>query len=182
MHTTDEPDPLDNPDEPTWQPFVADLNTASDVTMHVRLLGYFPCSPALIHPSELIVPGWLGKERALIVGYLRRGVRVNLGNLGYDYCLFADGPSGAEMGRCEMIDGAWYWPEGLHHYVDRYHVRLPDEFVEHVRANNYVVPDLGPPGVFDVDGDWWISWCRANRRPWWWRLWRRLTDRNAWGW
>ena len=31
-------------------------------------------------------------------------------------------------------DGQWIWPDDLAHYVERYHVELPDEFSARVRA------------------------------------------------
>jgi hypothetical protein len=40
-----------------------------------------------------------------------------------------------------LTDGVWAWPEDLAHYVSRYHVRLPSAFVEHVRLNQWTVPN-----------------------------------------
>ena len=62
--------------------------------------------------------------------------------LGYAACRFPDGPHGREMGCCDLTDGFWLWPEGLWIYVSRYHVRLPDEFVAHMRAVDF---DPFPP-------------------------------------
>jgi hypothetical protein len=39
-----------------------------------------------------------------------------------------------------MTDGTWVWPIDLAHYVRRHHVALPQEFVDHIRANGYTVP------------------------------------------
>jgi len=34
-----------------------------------------------------------------------------------------------------QTDGVWAWPNVLAYYVERYHCRLPDEFVSHVRRH-----------------------------------------------
>ncbi|MGX9886640.1 hypothetical protein [Streptomyces sp. NPDC002276] len=39
-----------------------------------------------------------------------------------------------------LTDGSWIWPVDLVHYVRRHHVALPQEFLEHIRANGYTVP------------------------------------------
>ena len=39
-----------------------------------------------------------------------------------------------------MTDGAWLWPVDLVHYVRRHHAALPQEFLDHIRANNYTAP------------------------------------------
>jgi hypothetical protein len=41
-----------------------------------------------------------------------------------------------------LSDGSWVWRLDLPHYVGRYHLRLPREFLDHVRANRYSVPAL----------------------------------------
>jgi hypothetical protein len=41
-----------------------------------------------------------------------------------------------------LTDGAWIWPADLAHYVERYHVRLPGEFVEHAAGRGWTPPAL----------------------------------------
>ncbi|MCX4641475.1 hypothetical protein [Streptomyces sp. NBC_01446] len=41
-----------------------------------------------------------------------------------------------------ITDGTWMWPVELVHYVRRHHVALPDEFVAHIRNQNYISPDV----------------------------------------
>jgi hypothetical protein len=43
---------------------------------------------------------------------------------------------------CLFSDGTWVWRLDLAHYVERYHLRLPREFLDHVRANGFSVPTL----------------------------------------
>ncbi len=39
-----------------------------------------------------------------------------------------------------MTDGVYSWPGDLGYYVNKYHVRLPDEFLAHMASNNWNVP------------------------------------------
>lgn len=59
------------------------------------------------------------------------------------------------MGHAAQSDGYYYWPGELAHYVEAHAVRLPDEFVQHVKAN---CPPL-PFSLEDspVDESWWHS-------------------------
>ncbi|MGV9322224.1 hypothetical protein [Streptomyces sp. NPDC003660] len=41
-----------------------------------------------------------------------------------------------------ITDGTWVWPIELAHYVRRHHVALPHEFITHIRAQNYVCPEV----------------------------------------
>ena len=41
-----------------------------------------------------------------------------------------------------MTDGHWAWPDDLPAYVQKYHLALPEQFVQHARANNWQVPTL----------------------------------------
>jgi hypothetical protein len=39
-----------------------------------------------------------------------------------------------------LTDGIWAWPKDLIHYVKKYHIYLPEEFVSHMKANHWKVP------------------------------------------
>lgn len=39
-------------------------------------------------------------------------------------------------------DGQWMWPRDLAYYVEKYHVELPEEFVNHMRQQDWRVPEL----------------------------------------
>ncbi|MFF0384574.1 hypothetical protein [Streptomyces sp. NPDC004286] len=41
-----------------------------------------------------------------------------------------------------ITDGTWMWPIELAHYVRRHHVPLLPEFLNHIRAQGYVSPDV----------------------------------------
>lgn len=39
-----------------------------------------------------------------------------------------------------VTDGEWVWPVDLVHYLSRYHIALPADFLAHVRKSDYRVP------------------------------------------
>jgi hypothetical protein len=39
-----------------------------------------------------------------------------------------------------LTDGVWVWPAPAAYYVDTYHVTLPDDFVGHMRRNQWIAP------------------------------------------
>jgi hypothetical protein len=41
-----------------------------------------------------------------------------------------------------LTDGVWEWPQYLSYYIKRYHISLPDEFIEHMRINDWIVPNV----------------------------------------
>jgi len=41
-----------------------------------------------------------------------------------------------------LTDGVWVWRVDLAHYVRRYGVTLPGDFLEHARRARYTVPDV----------------------------------------
>ncbi len=119
----------------------------------------------LPHPQSLIDVAWEQGDRENIVRYLRSGVRWNE-YLGFSWCRIAGGPPPEEMGTADLCDGVWLWPEGLHVYVGRFHVRLPDEFVAHMRENRFTVPNELAKKTFpehDVDLSFWRQWAKAQQ-------------------
>jgi hypothetical protein len=74
------------------------------------------------------------------------------------------------MGSSELTDGEWVWPGDLAHYVWDHHVRLPDEFVDCVRARSPLVAPA-PSGDYPDDSwstvcpdqSFWRDWCARHR-------------------
>jgi hypothetical protein len=57
-----------------------------------------------------------------------------------------------EGGATPMTDGVWLWPAGLIHFVEKYNVRVPNEFVEHAAKNRWRVDqELVRQGTYDYD-------------------------------
>lgn len=43
------------------------------------------------------------------------------------------------------------WPLDLPYYVERYHVVVPDEFVEHMKRNEWRVPAVSEERLVEID-------------------------------
>lgn len=50
-----------------------------------------------------------------------------------------------------MTDGAWAWPGDLPLYVERYHVKLPGEFIDHVRLRSLKLPAIAEIRLSDLE-------------------------------
>jgi hypothetical protein len=109
-------------------------------------IGYWlgPDTPGWPDVTQFVDSDWDDEEREGVAIYLKWGLPAKA------YC----GPSrcrlcGIVNGSVELTDGTFIWPEGLFHYVAAHKVRLPQEFVDHVRANS------GRYDNVDVEDDWW---------------------------
>jgi hypothetical protein len=118
-------------------------------------------------PHALVDPGWERERRGKIADYLRQG-RVETVYAGHSQCRFEDCgfPTRDMLGTRDFTDGEWLWPEGLWHYVQEHHVRLPAEFVAHMETSGFAVP-VGAGGSVDgvLDSDWWCRWAAENTNP-----------------
>lgn len=86
---------------------------------------------ALPDPRELADPTWAGDERYALGAYLDSGKTFESW-MGFSYCRFDCGIH--LRGNKDLTDGVYVWPQDLSHYVRAHSVRLPTEFIEHVRA------------------------------------------------
>jgi len=81
-----------------------------------------------------------------VTRYLRSGL-ILAHPLGADLMDWFDRPNranpvldgGVVGGVTPLTDGVWFWPAGLIHFVERYNVRLPEEFVEHAARAGWTV-------------------------------------------
>lgn len=55
-----------------------------------------------------------------------------------------------------MTDGTWAWYGDLAYYVEKYHVQLPNEFIEHMKMNNWMVPPEDKVDVYN------LQWCENS--------------------
>lgn len=75
----------------------------------------------------------------MVLAHLREAPIVRV-SAGFAFCRFR---CGMAAGSSEQSDGRFLWPDGLAHYVERHHVRLPEPFVDHVLARAPVLPHGG---------------------------------------
>ena len=45
-------------------------------------------------------------------------------------------------GMAILTDGTYSWPSDLAHYIERHHVRPPEELVAHARSNDFAMPSF----------------------------------------
>ncbi|MDX2119580.1 MAG: hypothetical protein SF070_00800 [Gemmatimonadota bacterium] len=145
----------------------------------LALLGYWAepgappdQSPGWPDPHDL-VGEWQSKDRRAVVAYFERGTLLREFP-GFSPCRFC----GQQTGAREFTDGFWAWPEGLTHYVEAHGVRLPEAFLERVRAG----PDRSAaPFLASLEPEQWVQGgfeafspiILKDPRPW-------ITDQGAW--
>ncbi len=112
-----------------------------------------PRDYVLPDPRTLVDVNWDSDVRSRIASYLKNGKVLAYG-FDYSYCRFRCGVSDTLMGSCDLTDGVWIWPEGLHHYVEIHSVRLQNEFINHMRSHDFHPPsDLADNNLHDAYGD-----------------------------
>lgn len=81
-------------------------------------------------------------DEAELVAYLDSGhVLIDVMEAGSD--VITGSPHRHSSGCSSLLtDGAWIWRLDFPHYLETYHVRLPDEFTHRVRKLNYRMPAL----------------------------------------
>ena len=98
---------------------------------------------------------WPRQEKVL--DYLRSGL-VLAYPMGADLMDWFDRPQRANPliageplgGVTPLTDGEWFWNAGLIHFVEKYNVRVPDEYIEHAARNEWKVnKDSIPSLLYD---------------------------------
>jgi hypothetical protein len=99
------------------------------------------------------------EDQDKVLGYLRSGAIV-AHPMGADLTDWFDRPSRANPvidgkplgGVTPLTDGEWFWPAGLIHFIEKYNVRVPREFVEHAARRGWTVrADDVPRCHYDFD-------------------------------
>jgi hypothetical protein len=94
------------------------------------------------------------EDQGKTLAYLRSGVIFSY-TMGADLTDRFDYPNKANPiidgstvgGTTEMTDGEWFWFAGLIHFVEKYNVRLPDEFLRHAAAHGWRVAKEAVPAA-----------------------------------
>lgn len=131
----------------------------------LELLGYWfhDRAPDAWPLPQLLVGRWRAADRTAVLAHLRAG-RPLVTYPRASQCRFSCGER--RMGRRELTDGTYVWPEGLAHYVERHDVLLPRPFVAHARtcADGGGVPVFRLPrprfGLYDPEP--WKRWGRRR--------------------
>jgi hypothetical protein len=94
------------------------------------------------------------ENEANVLAYLRSGL-VLAYPMGADLADWFNRPERANVlidgervgGVTPYTDGVWFWHAGLIHFIDKYHVRVPDEFLAHAAARGWRVDRDAVPRV-----------------------------------
>ena len=77
-------------------------------------------------------------DEAQVISYLRDG-NLMVATTGPGLDPLAEGLEYTDPPHI-LTDGVWMWPGDLAFYVEKYHVSLEQEFLDHIRKNCYRVP------------------------------------------
>ncbi|WP_309062143.1 hypothetical protein [Streptomyces sp.] len=84
-----------------------------------------------------------------ILEYLRNGTEIWSEMSAGPDVLDPEAPNMTGIGSL-VTDGTWLWREDLPHYVAKYHVSLPREFLEHVRSLKYTAPAVSESRLIEI--------------------------------
>jgi hypothetical protein len=129
----------------------------------LTVLGWWfrPDAPSEMPLPQRLVGGWHADARAATLRYLRAGTAL-MNYPDASFCRFECGVG--ELGRADLTDGRYVWPDGLAHYVEQHDVRLPDDFVARaVAAGGEIAPFRAPKPRFGLyDPSAWLLWARTQ--------------------
>ena len=92
-------------------------------------------------PSLIAAVGNIPHEQEFqIVGYLNNAPNSGArGSFARDF--FRQDDTTIYLPYGNNTDGKYIWPTELAYYVQKYHVRLPEKFVQHMASRNWTPPD-----------------------------------------
>lgn len=99
-------------------------------------------TPDLPHPKDFVSPDWDEAERRKVIQYLESSYDIPWRQFGFSWCRMGCENVPPDIGTQNLTDGVWLYPEGLVHYLRHHQVKPPEDFLQHIRATNYTVPDL----------------------------------------
>lgn len=89
--------------------------------------------------KEIIGQNTLDKEPE-IINYLNNGKVFCIAPGGV--CDVLDESKGVIESLEILTDGEWIWPSDLSYYLQNYHIKLDEPFIEHIKKNNWKIPDV----------------------------------------
>ncbi len=139
-----------------------------------KAIGYWHSEeePYFPDPAWFIDEAWDDTEKQTVIEYLKKGTAL-AHYRGFSWCRFK---CSGGYGSADMTDGTYIYPEGLVHYLENHHIKLPDAFINHIKGivekplsfmartlsyfskgKNIVSHSFG-----EMDYDWWLSQKGCN--------------------
>ena len=130
--------------EPRFVGYWTDMNDP-------KRTGDFEDGFVMPHPRDAVDTSWDVTERLKVVDYLDAG-HSHWEFFGFSFCRFGckypdDFENLGEMGGKDLTDGVWVYPEGYSHYLKVHNVKPPEDFIRHIRQNDYL------PKLLDISED-----------------------------
>ena len=102
-------------------------------------------------PSRFVDASWDQEERKRTIEYLEKGEEIAVEVIGnvYDWCRFRSKEQA--LYSTPRTDGYYVWPQSLIHYLKDHDIRLPEQFVKHVRKESVFHEMM----TTDIDFSWW---------------------------
>ncbi len=131
------------------------------MTQRLEALGYWfnESAPSALPRPQRLIGRWPARQRSQVARYLRAGSVFESYRAG-TFCRFACDIPARVLGRRDLTDGVWVWPEGLAHYVEAHSVRLPDRFARHVARAKLPEPIVIAEREGTIDETSWLAWGR----------------------
>ncbi|MFF5159845.1 hypothetical protein ACFY3N_27095 [Streptomyces sp. NPDC000348] len=120
----------------------------------IRPVGFFTeLSPGWGLPEngsikDAVRPSGHPDERR-ILDYLRSGTEIWSEMSAGPDVLDPEAPNMTGIGSL-ITDGTWLWREDLPYYIAKYHVSLPDDFLEHIRSLDYAAPTVPESRLIEI--------------------------------
>ncbi len=108
--------------------------------MTLRSVGFWTTEehPLLPDPTYHIDHRWDMGERIKVIRYLRDAPKANAKTSEIRCRLKCSSSLG--FGFQTLTDGDFIWPESFAHYVETHGVKPPEDFLQHIRNNEYRIP------------------------------------------
>ena len=89
------------------------------------------------------------KLKINIVQYLRSGISVSVCPTMVHDVLETE----HEIGELSTLtDGIYQWPSDYVYYIEKYNLKIPDDFINHMQKNKWQVDQcFDPESLFDID-------------------------------
>ncbi|QHT65723.1 hypothetical protein GXP67_03095 [Rhodocytophaga rosea] len=79
---------------------------------------------------------------------------------GQSWCRFRCAET--QLGSKDLTDGTYIFPEGLVHYLQNHHIRLPEKFIQHVQQYKHIQINFGLEQCV-IEFNWWTNQKGWNR-------------------
>ena len=104
----------------------------------------YPSIKEFITGSKLVP-----EELEKVVNYLDNGVVVATTSRRAFPCVITGRRFGGSLS--ERTDGLWWWNDDLSYYIREFGVSLPQSFLDNIRKNNYIIPEVSQSQIASLE-------------------------------